>query len=356
MSFQLGTSVKQERGHNTFLEINSQGDVWRSTIEGFKEKSKAILNLLDRPFEEIIFTGCGSTYYLSLAAAAAWQTLTGIRAIAVPASELWLFPSLVLSKRSTLLVAVSRSGVTTETLHAVRTFKNLKGPEVLGVSVYPETELVQEVPSSLIIQGAEEKSVAQTRSFSNMYLMTLMLAYLKVGDERSLNELQSLPERFQSIMDRYKTMSQLLALDTKINQFIFLGSTWNYGLASELMLKMKEMSLSHAEAFHFLEFRHGPKSMVFPGTLIIGLLGDTAIEQENKVLKEMRALGGTVLALAERDSGIPADFIIELASGLSDISRSIMYLPLLQLLAFYRSMDKGLNPDLPNNLEAVVRL
>ncbi len=356
MTIQMRTSVELVRGQNTYLEIISQGDIWRSTIDGFKVESKAILKFLDQPFEEIIFTGCGSTYYLSLSAAAAWQTLTGIRAIAVPASELWLFPDLVLSRRNTLLVAVSRSGETTETLQAVRTFRKYKGPDILGISVYPESELVKEVPSSLVVHGADEKSVAQTRSFSSMYLITLMLAYQKIGDERALIELQSLPDRFQSILNRYESMSQKLALDSKINNFIFLGSRWNFGLASEVMLKMKEMSLSLSEAFHFLEFRHGPKSMASPGTLIIGLLDDTAYDQEIKVLKEIRALGATVLALAEKDIGIPADFIMEMQSDLSNLSRSILQLPLLQLMAFYRSMNKGLNPDQPNNLEAVVRL
>ena len=74
------------------------------------------------------------------------------------------------------------------------------------------------------------------------------------------------------------------------------------------------------------------------------------------MLNEMRELGATVLALVEKDIGIPADFVIELQSGLPDLSRSILQLPPLQLFAFFRSMEKGLNPDQPNNLEAVVRL
>jgi glucosamine--fructose-6-phosphate aminotransferase (isomerizing) len=353
---QLAISEERKPGQHTYHEIITQGDVWRATMEGFQDQSKAILKLLEQPFEEIIFTGCGSTYYLSLAAAAVWKTLTGMRAIAIPASELWLYPDLVLSSRNTLLIAVSRSGTTTETIQAIRTFRKNNGLNVLGISVYPESDLTQEVPLTLIAHGAGEKSVAQTRSFSSMYLMTQMLAYQKTGDERALQELQSLPNRFQSILSRYETLSQQLATDPQINQFIFLGSGWNFGLASEVMLKMKEMSLSISEAFHFLEYRHGPKSMVCPETLIIGLLGDNAIEQELNVLKEMRTLGAKVLALADQDKDIPADFLINLHSGLPDISRSILKLPLLQLLAFYRSMNKGLNPDRPNNLEAVVRL
>jgi glucosamine--fructose-6-phosphate aminotransferase (isomerizing) len=122
------------------------------------------------------------------------------------------------------------------------------------------------------------------------------------------------------------------------------------------MLKMKEMSLSPSEAFHFLEFRHGPKSVVAPGTLVIGLLSDAAYIEEIKVLAEMRALGAKVLALVENNEDLPADYVVELHSGVRELHRSVLFLPVLQLLAFYRSVEKGLDPDRPNNLDAVVRL
>lgn len=356
MIIKTKTVVENERGHHTYQEITSEGKVWKATLQGFEGQSKTVINLLKRPFGEVIFTGCGSTYYLSLAAAAAWQALTGTRARAVPASELWLFPDTVLSKQETLLVAVSRSGETSETLRAMQVFRKQKGPDVLCVSVYPDAELLRNAPYSLVAQEAGEKSVAQTRSFTSMYLLTLAAAYLASGDDQALADLQFLPDRFQPLVDRYESLSRQLAEDSRLNQFIFLGSGWHFGLACEVMLKMKEMSLSTSEAFHFLEFRHGPKSMVAPGTLIVGLLSDAAYEQEIKVLEEMHALGATVLAFVEKDQGVPADYVVELQSGLPDLSRAVLQLPFLQLLAYYRAMHKGLNPDRPANLEAVVRL
>jgi glucosamine--fructose-6-phosphate aminotransferase (isomerizing) len=118
---------------------------------------------------------------------------------------------------------------------------------------------------------------------------------------------------------------------------------------------MKEMSLSTSEAFHFLEFRHGPKSVITSKTLIAALLSDPARQEELKVLSEMRALGATVMALTESDTGLEMDYTVELNSGLGYLWRGALFLPVLQLLAYYRSINKELDPDRPHNLDAVVK-
>jgi glucosamine--fructose-6-phosphate aminotransferase (isomerizing) len=113
---------------------------------------------------------------------------------------------------------------------------------------------------------------------------------------------------------------------------------------------MKEMTLTHSEAFHFFEFRHGPMSMVSESAVVVGLLSESNASRESAVLKEMQALGGKTLNLAE--SGADVSF----ESGVPEYTQGVLYLPILQLMAFYRSLEKGLNPDRPNNLTAVVQL
>lgn len=117
------------------------------------------------------------------------------------------------------------------------------------------------------------------------------------------------------------------------------------------------MSLSVAEAFHFLEFRHGPMSMVNDQTLVVGLVSESARSFEIAVLREMRALGAKTLVLSEQP--VPedaADYQVTFDSGLPEASRLVLYLPVLQLLGFYRSITNGLDPDQPHNLTAVVEL
>jgi glucosamine--fructose-6-phosphate aminotransferase (isomerizing) len=121
-------------------------------------------------------------------------------------------------------------------------------------------------------------------------------------------------------------------------------------LACELSLKMKEMSLSHSEPFHFMEFRHGPMSMVTPSTLLIGLLSEQNRAQEQAVLDEMAQRGARVLVMA--DTGADVSF----QSGVDEAARNVLCLPIGQLIAFERALHKSLDPDRPHNLTAVVRL
>ena len=134
------------------------------------------------------------------------------------------------------------------------------------------------------------------------------------------------------------------------DRFYFLGSGPRYGLACELSLKMKEMSLSHSEPFRFMEFRHGPKSMVNEHTLIVGLVSETNRAHETLVLNEIRSLGARVVTMAEAE----ADIVFN--SQAHEAMRDVLYLPFGQMLAFYRSLSKGLDPERPHNLEAVVKL
>jgi glucosamine--fructose-6-phosphate aminotransferase (isomerizing) len=348
--------MQLERGKHTYAEIMSQGSVWKTALEAFDEQVVGLEAVLRRPVPQTLFTGCGSTYYLSQAAAANWQVLTGRAARGVPASEIWLQPDAVLSNEETLLVAVSRSAETTETLRALDVFKSRGGNEVLAITVYGERELARRAGYKLAARGAEEESVAQTRSFTSMYLLAQAAAGVAGGKQEHLKSLRQAPEHFSPLVSRYEDLARSLGQDLTLERFVFLGSGANYGLACEAMLKMKEMSLSPSEAFHFLEFRHGPKSVVAPGTLIVGLLGDTAYTEEVKVLEEMRALGARILALGEPQTNPSVDYMISLDTGMPELPRSVLLLPVLQLLAFYRSYEKGLDPDRPTNLDAVVRL
>lgn len=341
----------------TYQEIMGQGESWSKSLAEAEKQFNKIIAHLEKPWSEVIFTGCGSTHYLSLTAAARWQTFTRIRARGIPASEIWLYPDTVLPLEDTLLVAISRSGSTTETINAIHVYKERFNIDPIVISCYPDSEMILSTNYPFLATGATEKSVAQTKSFSSMLLMTQYLMVKKASDESKFaNQLFQLPNIFNKLMERNKDTIKYLSKEQKFQKFIFLGSGINYGLACEAMLKMKEMSLSISEAFHFLEFRHGPMSMVADDTLIIGLLNDATQQEELKILNEMKALGATTLAIAESAKDINADYILELNSGIDPILRGPLYLPSLQLFAFYRAIEKGLNPDHPKNLSAFVVL
>jgi glucosamine--fructose-6-phosphate aminotransferase (isomerizing) len=241
-------------------------------------------------------------------------------------------------------------------LLAVDKYHSLGFRNVIGITCYEDSSLAKIVPTALVARQAHEESIAQTRSFTSMLVASQGLATVLAGKKLSEESLR-LPRLGASLLDDHAGLAKMLGEDASLERFFFLGSGPFYGLACEAMLKMKEMSLSYSEAFHFMEFRHGPMSMVDRHSLVVGMLSETGFSHEFAVLGDMRILGARVLALTPH--ALPrdhADYQCVLPGGLTDLERGPLYLPVLQLLAYYRSLLNGQNPDRPNNLSAVVHL
>jgi glucosamine--fructose-6-phosphate aminotransferase (isomerizing) len=145
-----------------------------------------------------------------------------------------------------------------------------------------------------------------------------------------------------------------LASGRTIKRFVFLGSGPFYGLALEGMLKVKEQAIAWSEAYHFLEVRHGPKSIVDEETLVVAFVSPHAWRFEAGVLEELQGYGAKVLTLGADDEG--GEWNVALPRGLSPFSRGLAVMPLVQLLGYHHSMAKGLNPDMPQHLTQVVKL
>lgn len=340
-----------ERGSHTLEEILSQPKVWQGALEILAGQLEDISKFWkDGQYRRVLFTGCGSTYYLSIAAADLLRQLTGMETRAIPGSELWLGGNIYPADGRTLLVAVSRSGETTETLRGVRRFLQDQAGDVLTLSCYPEMPLAKLGKLNLIFSGAQEESVAQTRAYSTLYLAVVYLVHAWAGRSDDLISIHRLPEVCRNLIEKNRDLAQSTGADEHIDRIYYLGSGARYGLACELNLKMKEMSLSHSEAFHFMEFRHGPQSMVASSALVIGLLSDEQRAQEEAVLQEMAARGAVVVTLGDKDASVA------FSSSVPESLRNVLYLPICQLFAYSRSISKGLNPDAPHNLTAVVKL
>lgn len=334
-----------KESYHTYNEIKSQTQAWMQAL--------SLIGASDLPnadtYDQVIFTGCGSTYYLSIAAAALYQELTGRTARAVPGGELLLNSNTVLTNQKLLLVAISRSGTTTETIKATEKFRTEKLGDIFVISNYDE-KLSHFADNSIVISKGQEESVAQTRSFASMYVAVTGFAARMAGRDDLLESMASLPEIGERIIQDFEPAARQMGENLNRDRFYFLGSGIRYGLACEVNLKMKEMTLTHSEPFHFLEFRHGPMSMVNEKAVVVGLVSDANFSHEKAVLNEMQDLGGEIVALGE--SNVNIDF----KSGVHESVRAVLYLPVLQLMAFYRSLAKGLNPDRPTNLSAVVKL
>jgi len=221
---------------------------------------------------------------------------------------------------------------------------------LLTLSCYGDMPLAKMGALNLVFPSGQEQSVAQTRAFSTLYLGTVALAALWAGRADLFDSLARLPEAGTRLLKNYASLGTDIGRDATIDRFYFLGSGPRYGLACELSLKMKEMSLSHSEPFHFMEFRHGPKSMVTNSAVVIGLRSTVNGPHEAAVLEDMKGLGGRIVDMAETGS------LVRFEAGLEEAVQNVLYLPVGQLIAFERSLSKGLNPDQPANLSSVVIL
>jgi glucosamine--fructose-6-phosphate aminotransferase (isomerizing) len=247
-------------------------------------------------------------------------------------------------------VAVSRSGETTETLRACEAFRAAQKGQIVTLSNYPGTALTRLGDLNLVFPSGQEQSIAQTRAFTSLYLAGVYLISLWNGRRDWLAQLERLPEVAARVLKEAQPLTEELGASQTLDRFYFLGGGSRYGLACEFSLKMKEMSLTHSEPFHFLEFRHGPKSMITSSALVVGLRSETLRAQESAVLEEMRGMGARVLVIGDQNADV------NFSSQIDEPLRNVLYLPVGQLLGYARSMSKGLNPDKPENLGAVVRL
>lgn len=340
------------KGKFTHEEIFSQPEVWRDAIKILDQHTSQIRDAFRfEDYRQVIFTGCGSTYYLSRAAAALFQEMSGFSAQGLPASELWLSPEAnYLKGKQTLLIAISRSGETSETLIACDQFRKDRRGRIITLVCKPGSPLTELGDINLIFPSAMERSVAQTRAFSTLYLGALGLCAIWLEITEIIDQLSMLPKIGAQILENYQGFAAGIGKNLDYDRIYFLGSGGRLGLANELSLKMKEMSLTHSEAFHFLEFRHGPKAMVTRQALVLGLVSEINANHEQSVLSDIKQLGGEVISIGERNTDIL------FTSKIKEVYRNILYLPFGQMLAYERAIAKGLDPDHPTNLDAVVKL
>ena len=341
------------KGQHTRREIMSQPQVWPQALAAFARQQSAFIDLIAATdFDRVLVSGCGSTYYLSMVAARL-LCRSGLDASAYPASELLFYPdSIYLPQQQYLLITVSRSGATSETVQAQVNFKAAVGGKVITVTCDSASPLAQTADLTFAIDAAQEESIAQTRSFSSMALVLQQMAAALAS--RDLSSSARLPAVCQALLADHADLVKALGFDDSISKFFFLGADALYGLACEAMLKMKEMSRAYSEAFHVMEFRHGPMSMAAADSLVIGLISPDSAAHDLKALQEMQAVGASILAIAQSETDFRHH--IALPADLPAWNTAILYLPLLQLLAYHRAMFKGQNPDRPHNLSAVISL
>ncbi len=346
---------------HTLAEILSQPLIWNETGRQLRESGA-----LDRlaatfsPRSPWLFVGCGSSYYLSRLIAALWTRHFYIPATGIPASELLFAPEETLRRiGAEQIVLMSRSGETTEVLRAAEFLQAHKTVQTLGVTCNPQSQLEALCTHTFKLPWADEKSTVMTRSFTAILLALQRLGLQFVGDHMLSSALDQLPQRAQAWLDGHARKIQEFAAKRKFDDYVFLGQGAHYWLAQEAGLKVTELSTSYAQVYHSMEFRHGPRSIAGPNTLITLFVSEAAAEAETVLARELKELGAAICVIANRatpDLRNCSDLLIELELDVPEFARYAVTAIPAHLMGTAIGLRKGLNPDAPKNLTRAVVL
>lgn len=332
--------------HNyfTFKEIQEQPEILKKVLNKEKEIEK-ILPLTDR--ERVAFIGCGSSYYLPMAVAYHVRRKMNIPAYAFTGFGTFKYPNTRFEKnKDYFIIAISRSGESSETISALESFKDKTHFKTASVTCEAGSTITKLSDASLILEFVNEKSIVMTQSTTSM-ILSLQIAMEDKG-------LEVIPELLKEVLDNASDSFDRLNLNA-FEHFIYLGYDEYLGIANEGALKIREMALSNSETYETLEYRHGPKSLATKGSLIFFLPSSESFKEEERLGKEMRQLGATTVNISPWNSDA-FDLWVDTKLDVVDRSDMVLRLVPLQIVAFKRAIKKGINPDKPINLTKLVRL
>jgi glutamine---fructose-6-phosphate transaminase (isomerizing) len=349
-----------EQGQHTLSEIFSQPRCWSACLRKLAASPELrAATQLARPAAEWIFVGCGTSYYLAQAAASSFNYLK-LPARAVPASDLLMYPALTLQAgRNYITVVISRSGRTSEAVRAAQMLEKDYNLRTIAITCADGQPLEASCSVTLKLLDADGQSTVMTRSFSSMLLGLQYFAATVSGNDAFRRALIELPQRIEPLLKDIPQRLRLFVESRNFSDFVFLAQGPLFGIASECALKVTESSCSYAQVFHSLEFRHGPKSIAGPETLITFLMSETSYDAEVELLEEMNALGAITMVIANRVESRAqgaCDFAVELGLDSPEYARIAAFAIWGQLYGVYYGLKKGLNPDSPKNLTRVVEL
>jgi glutamine---fructose-6-phosphate transaminase (isomerizing) len=350
-------------GLHTLRETLSQPAMWAETFAHL-DAAKTVDHLAAHfsAEEPWLFVACGSSYYLSQLVCAIWSRNFSFRCAAVPASEFLFAPEAALRSSDAKQIAfISRSGETTEVIRAAEFLKNRVDVRTLGVTCNATSRLDELCTHMSTLPWADEKSTVMTRSFTSILLFFERLGdRIRGGGNAQLSAaLKELPALALPWLDANAGRIRKFIAKKKFADFVFLGQGAHYWLAQEAALKITEMSASYAQAYHTLEFRHGPRSIAGPHTLITFFLSDAAEAEESLLVQELKTLKAATLVVVNHATATlqaSSDLLIELNTSLPEFARFAVTAIPAHLLGIEVGLRKGVDPDAPKNLTRAVVL
>ena len=366
IDWDLATIERGGYAHFMLKEILEQPETLRNVLRGrLVEEDGDVhlggLNVSDADLlavDRIVLTGCGSSWHAALIGEYMLEELARLPVEVEYASE-FRYRNPIVDER-TLVVGLSQSGETADTLAALREAKR-RGARTLGLVNVVGSTIAREVDGGIYLHAGPEIGVASTKAFTSQ-IAALALLTLKVGRLRALSILQGrevvrglahLPALVQRALAQAPVIERIADQLVATTNALYLGRGYNFPVALEGALKLKEISSIHAEGYPAAEMKHGPIALIDDKMPVVFIAPRDAVYQ--KVVSNLEAVktrGARVLAVVtEGDTGLArlADYHVEIPETLDLLTPILSVLP-LQLLAYYVAVRRGCNVDQPRNL------
>ena len=366
VDWDLATIERGGHAHFMLKEILEQPESVQNTLRGHLLEEEGTvrlggLNLTDEDLlriNRIVITACGTSWHAGLIGEYMIEELARIPTEVEYASEFRYRNPIV--DEHTLVVAISQSGETADTLAAVREAKR-RGARTVGLVNVVGSTIAREVDGGIYLHAGPEIGVASTKAFTSQ-IAALALLTLKLGRLRSLSILQGrqvvralaeLPSLIERALARAPEVEQLAERLVRASNVLYLGRGYNFPVALEGALKLKEISYIHAEGYPAAEMKHGPIALIDDLMPVVFVAPKDAVYQKvASNVEEVKARHGRVIAIvSEGDTGVAklADHVITIPETLDLLTPVLTVLP-LQLLAYYIAVRRGCNVDQPRNL------
>lgn len=344
--------------NQTIVEIRNQYEALEKTLDLFDKKREALSAAWKEAAPKaLVFLGCGSSYMVSCSLRDAAGAMTDLPVYAFAAGDLWLNHARYRRQLSgAMVVAVSRSGRTSEILHAADALR-ADGVEFTLCSLIAavETPLGQRSAISVEIPWAFDESVCQTRSVSNLYAAGLSLLAAFAGDGTLPAQLRKLAAEGPAYLRKAEPLMARIAREGW-NKAVVLADGVCAGLATEGALAFQEISQLPGVQHHVLDVRHGPIVLVDEKTLVLVYLYPDGQPQQEALIKDLQKKGARVLVYSNLPREIPGAESISLGADVDEAPGGIAFLNLCQLAAYEKSMETGSDPDAPTGLDAWIQV
>jgi len=308
--------------------------------------------------KRLILTACGTAFHASLVGEFLFEQLARIPAETEYASEFRYRNPII--EDGTVVIAISQSGETLDTFAATEEAKE-RGATVLGIVNVVGSSIARTTDAGIYLHAGPEIGVASTKAFTGQVAVLTMLAielgrrkHISSGDaDRYVDELSQIPEKIETILESSDRIKEIAAANVDEDNWLFLGRGFNYPVALEGALKLKEISYIHAEGLPAAEMKHGPIALIADGMPAVFVA--TAGSQYDKIMgniAEVRARGGrTIVVATEGDRNIAehADHLITIPDAPEFLQPMLTVVP-LQLLAYHAAVLRGQDVDKPRNL------